>query len=148
VGHDDVGGVKTKRWRCKGQDDFGGAKAKQHQANDTGRAILASRAKYQIWTLEPHGVGILNTSTGRIKHPPGITDTNTGKTPSLAPYRALPNRALDLYRCIYHSIILRSFVIPHDVPGFVVMYPEIICNRMRNDFQSNDFEQCIYRVNS
>jgi hypothetical protein len=88
VGHDDVGRAKTKRW-WEGKDDFGGAKAKQQRASDTGRAILASRAKYQNWTLEPHGVGILNTGTRRIKHPPGITDTDTGKTPSLASYRAL-----------------------------------------------------------
>jgi hypothetical protein len=91
VGHDDVGGAKTKRWRCEGKENFGGAKAKQHRASDTGRA---SRAKYQIWTLEPHGVGILNTGTVRIKHPPGITNTDTRKTPSLASYRALSNRAL------------------------------------------------------
>jgi hypothetical protein len=93
VGHDDVGGAKTKRWRCEGRDDFGEAKARQHRASDTGRAILASRAKYQNRTLEPHGVGILNTGTGPIKHPPGITDTDTGKNPSLASYRALPNGA-------------------------------------------------------
>jgi len=94
VGHDAVGEAKTRRWRCEGKDGFGKAKARQHyRASDTGRTILASRAKYQNRTLEPHGVGILNTGTGPIKHPPGITDTDTGKTPSLAPYRALPNRA-------------------------------------------------------
>jgi hypothetical protein len=47
----------------------------RQRASDTGRAILASR---ENWTSEPHGVGILNTGTGRIKHPPGITDTDTG----------------------------------------------------------------------
>jgi hypothetical protein len=66
VEHDDVGGAKTKRWRCEGRDDFGEAKARQHRASDTGRAILASRAEYQNRTLESHGVGILNTGTGPI----------------------------------------------------------------------------------
>jgi hypothetical protein len=49
------------------------------------------RPKYQNRTSEPYG--ILNTGTGPIKHPPDITGTNTGKTPSLASYRSLPNGA-------------------------------------------------------
>jgi hypothetical protein len=76
----------------------GGAKAMilagQRQSN-TGRAILGKRYwLLESITLEPHGVGILNTGIGHIKHPPGNTDTR--KTPSLTPYRALPNRALNL----------------------------------------------------
>jgi hypothetical protein len=72
---DDVGGVKAN-------DDFGEGKLilarsrYRHRASDTGRAIPASRPQYQNRTLEPPGVGILNTGTGPTKRPPGITDTD------------------------------------------------------------------------
>jgi hypothetical protein len=63
--------VRVKMWPRRGSCD-----------NDN--YLLGSRPKYQNRTLEPHGVGILNTDAKPTKHPLGITDTGTGKTLSLA----------------------------------------------------------------
>jgi hypothetical protein len=75
------GGAKAKMRRRRGSCD-----TERYLASDTGLETKVSKR-----TLEPRGVGMLNTGTEPTKHPPGMTDTDTGKTPSLASYRGLLN---------------------------------------------------------
>jgi len=48
VGHDDVGGAKTKRWRWEGKDEFGEATPGQrYWTSDTGLENKVSKSDFR-----------------------------------------------------------------------------------------------------